>query len=250
MDYGWTFARKIRCSNDDKSDCLRLISEILTLAKKARGLGLLSLIEYIENCPHPFLGKGLQLIVDGEKPHAVREIMEIAIMSAGYRGKALLERCIILEGLMGIQSGLNPKSLKELLLAFLDEEAGLRYENEFGQNAQGDLESFLKSLEHHPAPARQPSGLNQLFSRLSDDAIQQSLKEISTMDLAMAFRGLSANTQMRIFNNLPKRGAAFLREALEQMEQAPPEGAGEAQERIEAVLKDLAERKSLPDVAN
>jgi hypothetical protein len=250
MDYGWAFARRIRCSDAEKSQCLHLISDILVLAKKARSLGLLSLIEYIEDCPTPFLRKGLQLIVDGEKPHAVREILEIAIMAGGFRGKDLLERCIILEGLMSVQAGLNPKSIKEMLLSFLGEEISRMYEAEFKDSASGDVDNFLKALEQSQPPTHVPSNLNLLLGKLSDEEIELCLKEISTMDLATSFKGMTAKTQKRILHTLPKRAAVFLREALEQVDGVTPEETAEAQRRIEAVLKGLSARKPPVGLAN
>lgn len=250
MNYGWAFARRIRCSEEDKRQCLHLISDILVLAKRARSLGLLSLIEYIEGCSTPFLKKGLQLIVDGEKPHAVREILEIAIMAGGFRGKELLERCIILEGLMAVQAGLNPKSTREMLLSFLGEEIAQAYEAEFSDSASGDVDAFLKTLEPSQLPSPAPSHLNRLIAKLSDEEIELCLKEISTMDLAKSLKGMTAKSQKRIFNTLPKRSAAFLREALEQMNEVTPAEMAEAHEKIEAVLKDLIARKPPAGLAN
>jgi len=242
MNYDWAFARRIRCSQEERRQCLHLISDILLLTKKARSLGLLSLIETIETCPNRFLQKGLQLIVDGEKPHAVREILEISIMAGGFRGRELLERCIILEGLMGIQAGLNPKSIRELLLSFLGEEIARAYETEFEDGSGGDLDRFLKNLEQSQPPSPAPSPLSLLFSKLGDEEIRQCLKEISTLDLATALKNMNAKTQMRIFNTLPKPGALFLRETLEQMGRVPPAAVAEAQERIEAVIGDIRRR--------
>lgn len=249
MNYDWAFARRIRCSAEDQRECLHLISDILLLTKKARSLGLLSLIETIETCPNRFLQKGLQLIVDGEKPHAVREILEISIMAGGFRGRELLERCIILEGLMGIQAGLNPKSIRELLLSFLGEEIARTYETEFENGTAGDLDRFLKNLEQSQPPSPAQSPLSLLFSQLSDEELRQCLKEISTLDLAKALKNMNAKTQMRIFNMLPKPGALFLRETLEQLGRLPPSAVAEAQDRIEAVTGDIRRRTPLPKAA-
>lgn len=244
MDYGWVFSRKIRCSDEDKRQCLGLVGEVITLAKKARNLGLMSLVDYMEQCPNYFLKKGLQLIVDGEKPQAVREILELYILAGGYRGKDLLERCVILEGLMGIQNGLSPKRLTELLLSFFGEKGARLYAAEFSDSSPGDMESFLRGLERaNPSPDR-PDGLNATMGQLNDEEIQHCLREIGTMDLAKAFKGFSPKIQLRVFNNLPQRGATFLREVIEHMEAVAPPDAAEAQERIAAILSDLKERES------
>jgi hypothetical protein len=179
----------------------------------------------------------------------VREILEISIMAGGFRGRELLERCIILEGLMGIQAGLNPKSIRELLLSFLAEEVARAYETEFEHGNGGDLDGFLKNLAQSQSPSPAPSSLSLLFSKLSDEEIRQCLKEISTLDLAKALKNMNAKTQMRIFNTLPKPGALFLRETLEQIGRVPPSAVAEAQERIEAVMGDIRRRTPLPKTA-
>ena len=245
MDYGWVFSRRIRCSSEDKRQCLGLVSEVVSLAKRARNLGLMSLVDYMEQCPNYFLKKGLQLIVDGEKPQTVRQILELYILAGGYRSKDLLERCVILEGLMGIQNGLSPKRLTELLLSFFGEEGAQLYEAEFTDPAPGDMESFLRGIERATPSTDRTDGLNATMGRLNDEEIQHCLREIGTMDLAKAFKDFSPKIQLRVFNNLPQRGAMFLREVIEQMEAVTPLDATEAQERIAAILADLKDRESL-----
>ncbi|MDO8942890.1 MAG: FliG C-terminal domain-containing protein, partial [Desulfobacterales bacterium] len=71
---------------------------------------------------------------------------------------------------------------------------------------------------------------------------------IGTMDLAKAFKGFNPKIQLRVFNNLPQRGAAFLREVIEHMEAVAPSDAAEAQERIAAILSDL-KKTDAPDCA-
>ena len=58
-------------------------------------------MDTIEEEQHFLLQKGLQLIVDGVKPYAVRRILENYILSDNRRGKELLVRCLILEGIAG-----------------------------------------------------------------------------------------------------------------------------------------------------
>jgi flagellar motor switch protein FliG len=100
----------------------------------------------------------------------------------------------------------------------------------------------LRTLQPAQSPSPEPSSLNLLFEGLSDESIQECLKEINTNDLAKAFKQMKAKTQKRIFNVLPRRAAAFFRETLEQMGHVPPSELAEAQERVEAVLKDFRNR--------
>jgi hypothetical protein len=242
MQYDWQFARRIRCSSAEKTKCLGLVAELLSLAKKARTYGLLSLLDDVEKSLHPLLQKGLQLIVDGEKPVAVNEILQITILAANNRGRELLEQSIILEGLAGIQNGNNPKTIKEYMLAFLGAENATVFAERFEESPMADMEAFLRSMEislPSPAPA---SGLNQTFGQLNDEAIQLCLREISTLDLAKALQGLSAKIQQRIFGILPKRGASTLRDVMDQTGTVEPVEVAEAHSKIESVLADLNQR--------
>jgi flagellar motor switch protein FliG len=110
------------------------------------------------------------------------------------------------------------------------------------------VDAFLNTSKVSAALPAPPA--ESVISKLSDEEIEQCLKEISTMDLAKSFKGMSSRSQKRIFNTLPKRGAAFLREALEQMDEVAPEEIAEAQEKIEAVLKDLSVRRPPEGLAN
>jgi len=140
---------------------------------------------------------------------------------------------------MGIQNGLSPKRLTELLLSFFGEEGARLYAAEFTDASPGDTETFLRGLERaSPSPDR-PDGLNATLDRLNDEDIQHCLREIGTMDLAKVFKGFNPKIQRRVFNNLPQRGATFLREVIEHMEAVAPPDAAEAQERIAAILSDL-----------
>lgn len=75
MEYGWEFSQKSICSNDEKRQCLKLVSDLVALAKKARRNGLLSLVQVAEESPSFLLRKGLQLVVDGVNPQIIRSVL-------------------------------------------------------------------------------------------------------------------------------------------------------------------------------
>jgi hypothetical protein len=245
MHYDWEFSRRVRCRKTEKSRCLALVAEILALAKKARAYGLLSLLDEAESGSHPLLRKGLQLIVDGEKPSTVAEILKISILAGDARGRELLEQCIVLEGLTGIQNGLNPRTIKEYLLAFLGEENAALYAAHYEESPLEEMEAFLSSIESSRPSALPATALDRTLEDLSDDAIEQCLKEITTLDLAKAFQGLSAKIQERIFKILPQRGAATLKNILEEAGTVDPGEVAEAHARIETALADLHARGAI-----
>ena len=134
MEYDLEFSKKIKCSEDEKRECLKLVSHLVALAKKARAYGMLSLAKDAEETSSFLLRKGIQLATDGAKPRVVRSVMEFYIVSGNYSGKDLLERCIILEGVLAIQDGIHPRLLRELLLSFFGEEDHQIFDNELMKN--------------------------------------------------------------------------------------------------------------------
>ena len=80
MNYDAEFCQQMRVSEDEKRQCLALVSEILTLATKGRNFGLLSLGKEAEESSSFLLRKGLQLALDGVKSHTARIILELYIL--------------------------------------------------------------------------------------------------------------------------------------------------------------------------
>lgn len=74
---GIKLARHVFIPPDDNHQ--ETARSINTWAAVARREGLLSLDRYIESVQHPFLRKGLQLVVDGSDGNKVREILETEV---------------------------------------------------------------------------------------------------------------------------------------------------------------------------
>jgi chemotaxis protein MotA len=81
----------------DRSAVIRQIVEWSTIARKQ---GLLALEAQVESQPDPFLKKGLQMVVDGVEPEAIRQMLEIELHGQGQRDLAAAK---VFEG-MGIYS--------------------------------------------------------------------------------------------------------------------------------------------------
>ncbi len=147
MIYDWNFTKKIQCSNKDKEECLDLITTFTSLADKARKQGILALEDEIDDLPPMFLlRKGLQLAIDGTEPEMIRTILERYILVGNYKGKELLKRVIILEGVLSIQAGDNPSIIHLLLGPFFGEnfvEEYIRVESR--NNTQKYFESIKDS---------------------------------------------------------------------------------------------------------
>lgn len=162
MIYDWEFRERCQCSDAEKNECMTVISTIISLAIKARHLGLLTLVKNIDETTSFLLKKGIQLIVDGVKHHTVRTILEFYILTGDYRGKALLQRCLILEGVLAILDGVHPKVIKEILLSLLGEDGYEGFEAQL-ETMNADFMNELKELG------------DAVKSMLPDDMLQEMI---------------------------------------------------------------------------
>mgnify|MGYP000635717642 CR=1 FL=1 len=111
MDYDWELSERIQCNEAEKKECMTLVAEVVAMANKAKRNGLLSLVQEAEETPHFLLRKGLQLILEGVNPQMVETTLQHYILSGKHRGKELLQRCIIVEGVLAIQNGIIPPTI-------------------------------------------------------------------------------------------------------------------------------------------
>lgn len=241
MEYNWHFSQKSKCSGEEKQECLNLVSELIALSKVARRNGLLALVPYAEKSSSFLLRKGLHLVVDGVNPQVTREVLESYILSGDYNGKDLLERCLILEGVAGIQKGLHPKVAKEYLLSFLGEESYALFEEKFEDPNKDTLEVYLQKLGDTGTekPSATETQLDTIITKLKNDEIEKFLMEINTGDLAKAIKGLGGQAQIRLFNNLSQKAAAALKDVLDDLDSMDESEIKEARDSALEILSDL-----------
>jgi hypothetical protein len=242
MNYDAEFCRQIRVRKDEKRQCLVLVTEILQLATKARKYGLLSLGKEAEESPSFLLRKGLQLALDGVKSPIARSILELYILTGEYKGKELLESCIILEGVVGILEGIHPKLLKELLLCFLGETGHILFKEEFDAGEKQKLASYLDKIEKKPATTDSSAELGKIIAGLDGKAIKGLLQTVDIEDLARTIKDMEGKVQLKIFDHLPEKGSLLLLEALEQIDPIEPHEILEARNRIGAIISELKAR--------
>jgi hypothetical protein len=241
MEYNWQFSQKSKCSDEEKQACLKLVSELIALAKVARRNGLLSLVPYAEKNSSFLLRKGLHLLVDGVNPQVTRDVLESYILSGDYSGKDLLERCIILEGVAAIQKGLHPKVAKEYLLSFLGEESYAIFEAKFEDQNTDTLETYLQKLDDQDSPnsSSAKTQLDAIIVKLKNEDVERFLMEINTGDLAKAIKGLGGQAQIRLFNNLSQKAASALKDVLDDLDSMEESEMKEARETAMEILSDL-----------
>ncbi len=242
MNYDAEFCQQLRVNEEEKRQCFTRVSEILALAIKGRNFGLLSLGKEAEESSLFLLRKGLQLALDGVKSHTARTILELYILTGDYTGKELLERCIILEGVIGILDGMHPKLLKELLLSFLGETGHITFNEEFEVREKEKLLSYLEKIEKKPAVTNSSAKLGNIIAKLDEKAIKRFLQIIHIDDLAKTVKDMDGQAQIKIFDHLPDRGASMLLEAIEQMDSVERHEIVEAQNKFIAIMSELRDQ--------
>ena len=242
MNYDAEFCQQFRVSEEEKRQCFARVSEILALATKGRNFGLLSLGKEAEENSSFLLRKGLQLALDGVKSHTARTILELYIFTGDYTGKELLERCIILEGVIGILDGMHPKLLKELLLSFLGETGHINFKEEFEVEEKEKLLSYLEKIEKKPAATNSSAKLGKVIAKLDEKAVKRFLQIIHIDDLAKSVKDMDGKAQIKIFDCLPDRGASMLFEAIEQMDSIEHHEIVEAQNKFVAIMSELKDQ--------
>ena len=243
MRLDWEFGERIQCSDAEKRECMALVAEVISMANKAKRNGLLSLVQEADETSHFLLRKGLHMVLEGVNPQMVEKTLEYYVLSGKYRGKELLTRCIIMEGVLAIQTGVNPNIIKELLLSLFGEKNYNAYEVEFGGGKNERLKSFFNKIKKSRAATPLSSKLGHSIMQLNDRSIQQCLKEISTVDLARALKGIEGKAQIKVFKNLPKRSAAILQETVEHLDLMRESEMTEAQEKVLLIISSLQDRE-------
>lgn len=110
---------------EDDPEFLSTIDTLVALSERSRSEGILALEDEIPELSPPFLQIGIQLITDGTDSEEVAGILGIARHAKGLTPKERALRLMIEEGVLGIQSGSNPRDLKVRLLAFLGEKRAI-----------------------------------------------------------------------------------------------------------------------------
>lgn len=118
----------------DTNSAESLRESLVALAEKARSSGLLSLEDDLESVEDPYFRMGLQLVVDGTDPEIVKsvlyteldsqkkkkqmEIKETVLRLEKELAATVVKKKKIIEGVLSIQSGDNPRIVEQKIKAF------------------------------------------------------------------------------------------------------------------------------------
>lgn len=114
--------QKSLCTKKNKNSIIPTIELLISFAEKAKIEGLLSIEDELTAIKSRVMKDGLQLIVDGNDPEIVKEILFTKIYAGNFSGRSLLERMIITDGILLLQQGINPSIIREKLYSYLGED--------------------------------------------------------------------------------------------------------------------------------
>lgn len=209
------------CSKEEKSEVLGTLDKILELSERANQFGLLSLETEINEVQPVFFKKSIQMLIDGIEPESIKKILLNYAMCSGYKGKELLTRVVILEGISAIQQGAHPVVIREMLSSYFGEDYVEEIQKHFGiddESQQQKMESFIAQICEIPAYSKETKLLEEPLSRMDNRSLQRLLRDIDICTLAVAISGSSGSTQTRILKNISRRSVSSLINEIETFE--------------------------------
>lgn len=211
--YDMKIYERLVCSSAEKKEALNIMDKVLQLSQKAKKSGLLVLEPEIDVAESNFLKKSIQMLIDGTEPKTLKEILLGYTLCSNLRGKELLIRILIIEGVLAIQQGVHPLILREKLSSFFGEDFISEINRHFCLDSESQLkriEAFIAINQDKPVLARETSLLEEPLARMDNRSLQRLLREIDGCTIISAICGSSGKTQAKVLKNVSKKLAVML----------------------------------------
>lgn len=210
-----SLTQRLKCSYEDKLECLELVKYIVELANIARAEGILILEEHSKKLKieSALLKKGLMLVVDGTDPEIVEKYFLIKLAANDYRGKEFFKNFIIFKGVYGIQQGTGFYSIIVELSSYFGLEFNKYFEdilNDTLKNVYGDRIKDIGNSEiakkyKNVKPYSEATSHLEKYKDLDNYAIQRVLREVNYITLGYALSGASGEIVTLFLSNVSKR---------------------------------------------
>lgn len=246
MFHFWVSDR-MSVSLEGKKECLETAKIIMEMVVKVRERGILALEDDIQSTDSMFLKTALQLTVDGLKQEEIRKVLENWIVAGNYRGRMLLKRILIMEGMIAIQQGCNPAYIYNLMASYFGEDFFPKYKeylnyNEIVKSIHGlTVDEFfgkIKGREDFKFGLDAFNGI-EILGTFDDMAIQILVRETNFNDLIVALKGSSENVIGKFLSNMSKRNSEMTMESCLRLIDIRNEDIIAAQNRIMDIVKSL-----------
>jgi flagellar motor component MotA len=124
----WVSGR-LEFSDEDRRACFDTARTLVEIAVGVRKHGLLIVEDTIQSTPDFFMKQGLQMAIDDYslEPDLLKERLQNWIVFGNYRGAELLRCLIIIDGVVAIVRGENPRQMNTALASFFGKELWEEY---------------------------------------------------------------------------------------------------------------------------
>ncbi len=188
-----------------ENQIIRAAKDIMALADLARREGLLALEDKVQNISSDFLQHLIILVVDGNCPEIIAEIATNIYWTKAPNGADAMTDYMFMRGILGIQDGINPRTLEDILLSLMPIEQQQKYqiqmeilhqnkdiEKLFHIHANFQNEGIWKSIHY----------LEKTISELPNRCIQRLLRELENRDLTICIYVFQQEIRKKILDNL------------------------------------------------
>lgn len=232
IDFDAETLAKAACPPDEKRELFPLVDFILEMSAQAHKDGILVIERLLSEMKPPLLRDGMQLAVDGTDPEIIGWKLYYGTLADGATGKALLEKLLVSEGVLGIQQGLLPFEIAELVTSYFGGDLLDEVEQRF-HIGRGELQSRLneKIAAMPDGPAREPGTLlEKYFTRMNPVQIERLTRNAQFWnydkhDVGIAIAFASNATRKKILENMPLRQALTIVDHyyfMQSLDPAPP----------------------------
>ena len=221
--------KDIECTDEERHACLAVIRDIVKMAEKTRSQGLLALEDYIAASDDYLIKKGIGLLVDGQHMEFVKQSLSNLIISSHKKGAELLKQLIIMDGLLLIQAGNNPRIIDDYLRCYL----GM----DFLAGLEDDKRSEAVHMERRwDNMVDELSELSMAFcmtvESMNGFTLQRILHAANSFHLPLAFRAMTAEARKKVLENMSKNAQVIFLEDYENYTHARSRDIEEAQREI------------------
>lgn len=203
--------KHLKCSYNDKIECLRFTERIFDLIDIYMEKGLYAIEDAInsnETYNIPLIKKGISLICDGREPKLVENILYNYIIFSDYAGKEFLKNIIVADTLILLYTGKNPYNILDLVssyfgLEFYDsfQKFYTMYDTRYGIT----IEQIKSTYKDTKSFSKNTLILEPYLELLMDDLIKVIIEQCSTYELTHALRGASGEIKILFLSHMFKR---------------------------------------------
>ncbi len=120
MRFDQDLFERARATEEEKEGLLPVVRALAELAATSIRDGLLALDNRLDES-EPFTAAALHRIIDGVEPRMLEQDLRGSLASVTLSGRALLEKMLVSEAMMGIAAGISPPVLEMKLRSMLGE---------------------------------------------------------------------------------------------------------------------------------